>query len=214
MAERPVFISIDRAPYVKTRMVSFEWNGGFALSQSRKNIRALHGTAGRLYPDLRILEISSKSEQEEGPLLSAFHLMKQVPSQKKEVPLECVFQGGKVFLTGGPYTDLLEQKPKDAKRDPRLRSSGPLTGFRFEGKDYPLNPKTVFYDWMYVQALLEHPELKSLLEGYDAFTDIVFNPQKSLNCQAESAARFCGLVRAGRMDALEDFDTFLGTYYR
>ena len=38
------------------------------------------------------------------------------------------------------------------------------------------------------------------LIDYDAFTDIEFNPQKSINCQAKSAALFVGLVKQGSID--------------
>ena len=36
---------------------------------------------------------------------------------------------------------------------------------------------------------------------YDAFTDIAFNPQKSINCQAEAAAVYVSLKRQGLLEA-------------
>ncbi len=42
-------------------------------------------------------------------------------------------------------------------------------------------------------ALFQNPELSKELLRFEAFTDIAFNPQKSLNCQARAAARFCFL---------------------
>ena len=53
------------------------------------------------HPDARVLEISSKSMQENGPALSAFALAKYVPALGKSVPVENVFQAGKVFEGGG-----------------------------------------------------------------------------------------------------------------
>lgn len=187
MAKRPIFL-IDGSIYYG----EFKWNGGFALSQSRKNIEALHNSFLEIpgNKNKRLLEISSKSPEELGVKLSAFNLLIYVPSLSKKVPVECVFQAGKVFKNGGPYLDLLEKSPRDAKRDERLRSSGKLIAFEFEGKSFPLEPKTYFYDFVYFKALDENPELRDELLKYDGFTDIVFNPEKSVNCQAKSCAEY------------------------
>lgn len=119
--------------------MEFQWSGGFAASQKQKNIRALHDAFQVARPGSRVLEISSKSMQVNGVALS-----KYVPSLRKSIPVENVFQAGKVFEHGGPYTDLLTVSPKDAKREERLRTSGRLTGFIFDGKHYPTEPKTAF----------------------------------------------------------------------
>ncbi len=212
MAERPIFIAKNSKPYYRTMIVSFPWNGGFAKTQSQKNIRAMHKEYSRFHPEGKILEISSKSEQDLGIMLSAFNLMIFVPSLGKKVPLECVFQAGKIFSEGGPYTDLLEALPKNAKRDERLKTSGKIVGFAFEGVTFPSEPKTAFYDWMYYKALKSNPSLLKELSGYDAFTDIAFNPEKSLNCQARTAAKLAGIIKAGELHFLDDFESFLKSY--
>ena len=212
MAERPIFIVSKTKPYYRVMMASFAWNGGFAKTQSQKNIRAMHKEYSRIHPEGKILEISSKSEQDLGVMLSAFNLKMHVPSLDKDVPVECVFQAGKVFSGGGPYTDLLEVFPKDAKRDQRLKDSGRIIGFSFEGVDYPSEPKTAFYDWMYYTALKNNPDLFKELQEYDAFTDIAFNPEKSLNCQAQTAAKIVGIIRSGNTELLDCFDNFVKSY--
>lgn len=147
--------------------------------------------------------------QKNGPALSAFALPKYVPALGKSVPLENVFQAGKVFEHGGPYPDLLTLSPRDAKRDERLRTGGKLTGFVFDGKTYPTEPKTAFYDYLYITALLENPALTETVLSYNAFTDIEFNPQKSLNCQAAAAARLVSLHRLGLLKEPFPFEDFL-----
>lgn len=209
MANRPVFVPGRKAPFVDVFMPEFTWNGGFAVSQKQKNITALHEAFHKRFPDRRLLEISSKSMQELGTQLSAFHLLKEVPSLGKRVPVECVFQGGKVFSGGGPYTDLYLAAPRDAKRDPRLKSSGMLRGFCFEGENMPLIPRTAFYNWLYINALLENPGYARQLTEYDGFTDIEFNPGKSINCQAEAAALFVALSRQGLLEQCRSFDSFV-----
>jgi type I restriction enzyme M protein len=99
--------------------------------------------------------------------------------------------------------------PHAAKRDPRLRESGPLQSFQWQNQVFPLEPKTVFYDWIYLTALTENPNLAERLLDYDSFTDIEFNPEKSINCQAKSCALFVSLHREGYLTQVlnspEDF---------
>ena len=209
MAKRPVFAAGDVMSAVYRREVEFQWFAGMSDAQKKRCVDSLHAAYQLRYPGKKVLEISSKSREELGVRLSAFHLTKFVPSLGKSVPVECVFQGSKVFYGGGPFTDLYTGAPIDAKRDPRLRESGPVTGFCFEGRTYPAQPCTAFYCWVWCNALLEHPDMAEAILQYDAFTDIVFNPEKSRNCQAEAAAIFVGLARRGLLEQIRDFDSFV-----
>ena len=208
MATRPVYVPYVRAPFVQVYAPEFAWNGGFAVSQKQKNITALHAAHRKRFPESIILEISSKSLQEVGVELSAFNLNKYVPELEASIPVECVFQGGKIFAAGGPYTYLYNASPRDAKQDSRLKSSGILKSFFFAGKEMPLNYKTIFYDWLYINAVLENPLLAAELLKYNAFTDIEFNLEKSINCQAKAAALFVALSRQGKIEQYRDFDSF------
>lgn len=207
MAKRPVFVPFQKDPYVDVHMTEFTWSGGFALSQKQKNIAALHESFLKYCPERKLLEISSRSTEKLGVELSAFNLKKYVPSLGRSVPVECIFQGGKIFENGGPYTDLYTVSPKEAKGDERLRSSGRLRGFTYEGQDFTLIPRTLFYNWLYINALLENPELAAAILEYDGFTDIEFNPDKSVNCQAEAAAVYVSLHRAGQLEQCCDLDS-------
>ena len=209
MAERPVYVTTTKTPYVTVYKPEFTWNAGLNKVQKQKNIVALHDAFKRMSPESNVLEISSKSLQPLGIKLSAFNLPKYVPSLGKSVPLECVFQGGKIFAAGGPYTDLYTATARAAKKDERLKSSGELHGFAFEGEQMPLIPRTAFYDWLYVNALMENPELAEQVMEFDAFTDIEFNPNKSLNCQARAAALFVAMKKLGRLEECREFQSFL-----
>jgi hypothetical protein len=63
---------------------------------------------------------------------------------------------------------------------------------------------TAFYDWLYVTAIFPHREwLTKRLKGdfnYAGFTDIEFNPHKSVNCQARSCALFVELIHEGLLE--------------
>ena len=213
MAQRPVFVTLSRQPFHDVYSVDFTYNSGFAVSQKQKNIMALHTGFNARFPQKKVLEISSKSLQPLGVKLSAFNLKKFVPSLGYSVPVECVFQGGKVFAAGGPYTDLYTGTSRDAKGDPRLKASGALKAFEFEGVRYPLQPMTAFYDWLYINALMEKPELGEELTQFDAFTDIEFNPNKGINCQARAAAIYVGLARQGLLESCRDFGEFVKITY-
>jgi hypothetical protein len=201
MAERPIFIPApDSAELVKELPMRLVWNSGFAPIQKKKNVIALHAAAAKAgYAPL--LEVSTKSEEKIGQRLSAFSL--KVHSDRfGNMPLEAAFQGSKVFEHGGPYTDLYTvEDVRDAKRDRRLKESGPLKGFEFGNLRFPLEPKTAFYDWLYIGALYEHREwLRNHIFQYAGFTDIEFNPERSINCQARSCALLVTLMKNNWLD--------------
>lgn len=182
MAERPAF-NIDHGKVI-TKIYSFEWFPGFSLSQKQKSIESLHNAILSADAHSRPLEISTKSPASIGTKLSAFRLTLNSHT------LENIFQSAKVFENGGPYLDLLEVPPKEAKRDQRLQNSGNLTAFRYQGQDFPLVPKTVFYDFIYIAAVKESLNTEEIqaISTYNTFTDIEFNPAKSINTQARTAA--------------------------
>lgn len=213
MAKRPIFVPLhDGKRYVLERYVDFEWHAGFAKSQKQKSIRALHEMALREYGLKNPLEVSSKSEDPLGVALSSFNL-KFTTKLGRTLTVEAAFQGSKVFELGGPFVDIFEKSPIDAKRDERLRSSGPLTKFSFFGADWALEPKTAFYDWLYINALLKNPEILDQVTDRDGFTDIEFNHERSINCQARSAALYCALYHTDRLNfALESRENFLALY--
>ena len=75
--------------------------------------------------------------------------------------------------------------------------SGRLIGFNLLGEEWPIEPPTCFYDWLYISALIQHPDAVQELLNFHAFSDIAFNPEKSLNCQARSAAVFRRIIEPG-----------------
>jgi hypothetical protein len=213
MAKRPIFVPLmDGKRYVLERYVDFQWHSGFAKSQKQKSIRALHEMALREYGVQNPLEVSSKSEDPLGIALSSFNL-KFTTKKGRRLTVEAAFQGSKVFDQGGPFTDIFEFSPIDAKRDERLKTSGQLLKFSFFGCDWGLEPKTAFYDWLYINALLKNEALIPLVTDIDGFTDIEFNPERSINCQARSAALFCALYHTDRLEyALASHENFIGLY--
>lgn len=200
MANRPIFTpDFSGYPYVDTVDIEFKWYPGFAKSQMQKTIQSLHEAAEKqgIAP---ILEISRKSTSQLGISLSAFNLPLETPDSKK-MSVECAYQGSKIFENGGPFHDLYWVSSRAAKTDERIQNSGALVGFNFCGKEFPNEPKTAFYDWLYVSALCQKKkDLMPQLERYKGFSDIVFNPKRSLNCQARAAALFVSLSKNGLMD--------------
>lgn len=193
MAKRKTFV-VSLNDIFEEKEIDFVFYSGFSTTQKQKSIESLHNAIKELYYDAEILEISSKSPIELGRKLSAFNL------KLDSIALENIFQSSKVFEYGGPYEDLLSKTPIEAKKDPRIKDSGRIIGFKYQGINYPTIPKTLFYDWIYCQALYSDKELMSSIINYDFFTDIEFNHEKSLNCQARSAAIFVSLYQKGLLE--------------
>ena len=200
MAKRPIFIPNSNSNLMVVAMpIEFTWHPGMSKSQKQKSIRSLHDAARNDKGVENILEISSKSESELGVRLSAFNLLLKTPNGTKAA-IEVLFQGSKVFSRGGPYTDIYQKTSIEAKKDERLKGSGHLLAFQYMDFEWPLSPQTAFYDWLYLSALQENSDLASELLKYDGFSDIEFNPKKSINCQAAAAALYKALVHRELLD--------------
>jgi len=203
LAKRVCFISKpSEYPIFKEVEIEFEYFNGFSITQKQKSISSLHESIKKIDARLSILEVSTKSTNPVGVSSSAFNLKLKDNATKKEYPLENIFQSSKVFKNGGPFTDLLFVRPKDAKRDERLKASGRLLYFFYDNNRWALEPKSMFYDWIYINALNQNKELSKDILKYDAFTDIEFNHTKSINCQARSAAIFVSLKKKGMLESV------------
>ena len=183
---RPIFIPQRNGIGVIEQNIAFDWHMGMSAEVRKRSIKSFHEKAKEEGFN-HILEASSKSEQPIGIQLSAFNL-----KNIKGYPVENLFQSSKVFVNGGPYRDLLTVTPREAKKDSRLRESGEMVKFTFNQQDFPLEPKSLFYDWLYLNVLFSDRNLalrEELFDNYfDAFSDIEFNPQKSFSCQARTLA--------------------------
>lgn len=183
---RPIFIPLRENIGVIEKNIEFDWHMGMSSEVRKRSIHSLHQEAKKQGFN-KILEASSKSEQRIGIQLSAFFL-KNITNY----PVENLFQSSKVFENGGPYRDLLTVTPREAKKDSRLKESGNMIKFSFNDKDFPLEPKSLFYDWLYLNVLFSdrNSDLREEFfdNHFDAFSDIEFNPNKSFSCQARTLA--------------------------
>lgn len=215
MAEKSVFISKAEYPFFEEVHVNIDWFGGFALSQKRKSQIGLHQNFLIEYPNEKVLEISSSSLMSLGMKLSAMNLKKR--TKRGHTTVESAFQSSRIYSDGvrtvGPFPDYLFLPGRECKKMVKDASEG-MHSYRYEFDDLvfyaPAHHISQFYDFLYLNALLE-PENESvreqlLQERYTAFTDLA---TKSLNCQARSAAIFVGLVRAGLVDNVKDYASYL-----
>lgn len=215
MAEKSVFISKVEYPFFEEVHVNIDWFGGFALSQKRKCQIGLHQNFLMEYPKEKILEISSSSLMSLGAKLSAMHLNKR--TLKGITTVESAFQSSRIYGDGakriGPFPEYRFLPGRECKKLVK-EAAKEMHSYQYEldGLTFyaPAHHISQFYDFLYLNALLEpeNEEVKNKLlqEKYTAFTDLA---TKSLNCQARSAAIFVGLVRAGMIDEVRDYDSYL-----
>lgn len=215
MATRPIFIKTNtKKELFKEENIEFQFFNGFSVTQKAKSIKSLHDASKRSgYKN--ILEVSTKSDNKLGWQLSAFNLMVDFDIDKK-ISLECAFQGSKVFENNVQYKDLYFVESIKAKKDERLKNSGNIIGFEFEGEFWENEPKTAFYDYLYIKTLYaNYREIIEELIKFDSFTDIEFNPKKSINCQARTCAILVSLVELNLLeDAIKSKNAFINIVYR
>jgi hypothetical protein len=102
-------------------------------------------------------------------------------------------QTNKVKYTKDFYEEEAICKYCKTRKERQLKSFGSKV-------EWPLEPKSMFYDAVYIMGLIENKELSDKLIDYDAFTDIQFNQKDEyatkkgpFNCQARSCAIFSTL---------------------
>lgn len=203
-----MFFTAMNNDHFKEEFIEYVFYPGFALSQKQKNVESLFTSIHQKYPNANILEVSTKSLEPLGAELSAFNL------KYKGIPVESIFQSSKVFVKDSTqYSFLINYSPREAKKYVKEHSLGQLKCFRYENKEYPLFPESAFYDFIYIQALKQNEELSKQLLKYDVFTDIEFNPNKSINCQARACSIFVYLSRTNKLDvSLSSFEEFIKVY--
>lgn len=146
--------------------------------------------------------------------------------------------------TCGPYRGLLSRDPLEAKRflnqsvsrrekeglaaryedDPLFvkiqleLEDAEFDCFELGGREYPVVPRSAFYDYLYVMALSQsqNSDLAREVLRYSVFTDIEFNPKKGkkiirFNTQARACAIFVALNQRDEVKrALRSIDDFIG----
>lgn len=212
MAQRTVFY-VDQQDQAQQATVDFQWFAGFSKSQLLKSIQSLHTAFLAQHPSAKVLEISSASPEKLGIAASAFNL--RVMTSHGEYTVEQLFQAGKVFKNHGNQSAVLKLPSNQAKKQIKLlHQTDELVGFEEFGHQFPLIPQTFFYNWIYLKAIQQNKEVGQALLKYDAFTDIYFNSQKSLNCQADACSIYVSLAKRGLLkQALADADSFLKVVY-
>ena len=198
---------------VEEKEIEYIFSPGFAKIQKEKNIKSIKENIEKKEGfENKILEVSTKSDTDLGVKLSAFNL--SIKTKKDRIiSVEMLFQSSKKFEKGGPFLDILDKDSKFAKKDTRLRESGKLVCFIYNGEKWELEPKTLFYDWLYINTLDINIKEKKLnleeIKKYQIFTDVEFNHKKSINCQARSLALYIVLYNMKQLKkSLKDKEVF------
>lgn len=192
MATKMCFLSNNKSAF-EEKIVEFTYVKGLAFSQKQKNVLSFHSSIRELYPNAKILEVSTKSHSNIGVDLSAFNL------KLDGVPIENIFQASKVFENGEQFDFLISYHPREAKQFV-AKEGLKLKSFKYKGMEIPLNPPSMFYDYIYCTALSKIPHISKELAYYDIFTDIEFNEKKQINCQARACAIYSYMLKTNTVD--------------
>ena len=183
MAVRPIFISTgDVLEPFVKEDISFTWVKGMSYSQKCKRRDSLASEIAKLYDIKRWLEISTKSDKEIGVKLSAKNLVLTTST------VENIYQSSKVL------------------------EDGKITSFKYNDCIFENEPTGMFYDYIYIYAILQNKDLINELVQYNIFSDIEFNPKKSINTQARAAAIFKTLYDEHGLSIIKNQDDFKRYY--
>ena len=212
MAERTIFIP-DKHSISSEENYSFTWAPGLSKKQRQKSLASLNEVILNHHPNAKLLDISRYSFDELGAQLSAFNLTIESASGKK-MSVECAYHGSKITKEYGHLTDIYTKTSMEAKKDPR-HHEGTLLGFKFDDLYFSLSdPRTAFYNYIYITALTQHPDLADQLMNYDIFTDIMFSWKNASACQAQACAIYVALRKASLLEyALASKENFINSVY-
>ena len=156
----------------------------------------------------RTLEISSRSSDRLGRDLSAMNLPAAGDPHGRSV--EAVYQAAKCYGDGGPDTRLSRSGYEAKHHDRERRRQGPLAGFRHEGRQWPPETGSAFYDWLWTRSVLRHcgHGVVERLQRYEGFTDQFHRPG-AVACQAKTAAIVAGMGLSRARAAIETPEAWL-----
>ena len=209
MASKMIFVVKGNS--IIEEKIDFTYIKGLSFSQKQKNVVSLHSSIIDKFPNSKILEISTKSKIIYGRKISAFNLM--LNYKNKNSTVENFYQSAKVFENSGPFSEVLNMEPLEAKKYVSLNSSGALIKFKLGNDSFDIDPPNAFYDYIFVMALTQNRELSKELLAYNTFTDIEFNEKRQVNCQARSASIFVFLEKNNLLEKYtEDYLKFKNVY--
>ena len=188
MANRPIYISTGNInnPFIEDT-ITFEWIPGYSYVNKCKRRDSLKNSIAKKYNIDKWLEVSSISDKDIGKKLSALNLMITL-TNNKSYPVETIYQCSKVY--------------KDSS----------IIGFKFHNTEFENNPYGMYYDYIYMVALYQNKDYHKLIKDYYLFTDLFFNPNKSLNTQARAAAIFKTLYDNNYLQLLKNVNEFKKYY--
>ena len=169
------FTPLDRAPFVMEH----------------------HGPAGPP-ANMRVLEISSRSDDPLGRALSAMNLRAAGSDGDRRLPVESIYQAAKCYGHGGPDEPPVPNGFDAKRRDRERRNAGSLRGFQHDGTFWPAASGSAFYDREWIKAAAAAGATRELAR-YDAYTDQFHRPGAAVACQARSAAMLVGLDRSRQL---------------
>jgi len=209
-ATRCFYMSSQMPPYFSERLATFEYEAGRDHVTQAKNSRSLIAAISEIEPGARVIEVSTASSLPLGVRLSALNLL--VDSVWGRHSVEKVFQASKIFEFGGPFLEILDL-PGSPKSHPKLSTSGKLTGFVGpDGLQFVADGTSIFYDRLYVSALIQNSVLLEEILNFDIFTDLRFTKRvkgfvsnQPINTQARSCAIAKSIFVEAGMTGLKEY---------
>ena len=125
-------------------------------------------------------------------------------------PVEAVYQAAKCYGGGGPDAPGCDSGYAAKRRDRERRRAGALSAFEHQGRRWPTETGSAFYDWLWTRSAIARWGIGIVdrLQEYTAFSD-QFHQAGAMACQAKTAAMVAGMGRARAQAAVESPEAWL-----
>lgn len=186
MALRSIYISTGKLekPFVK-QFIDFKWVFGVSDIQKCKRVKSFSEAISNVYDISRWLEISNSSDKEIGVSLSNLTLRSKFSTFDT---IENVCQEARRFSFD--FDDYFE-----------------FNNYIFEGSS-----SDMFYDYVYMYAIIQNDYLANELCQFDIFSNIEFGTDKLFGTPARAAAIFKSLCDNNHLDIIMEPEKFKDYY--
>lgn len=205
MVIRSVYSTRKDAPYYYEHCI--EVSGNKKEDSTETRVGQLHAAFKHLVEDKKVMEFSSKSDNKSVKKLLPGKLVKLVDGQK--VTVNNIFKTAeRVTADGSSAGGIAVNVVNKTVVEEGSRKAPKAIGYKYDGHIFSSRPRQMFYNYLYINALLEHPDMMAELAEYDAFSDSLVASNSGNPVPAQAVAIYVSLARLGLLEKARDPEEF------
>lgn len=205
MEVRSVYSTRKEAPYYYEHCIEVPRNKKEDVMGT--NAELLHAAFQHLVHDKKVIEFSSKSDHKSVKKLLPGKLTKVVDGKK--MTINKIFKTAeRVSSDDSSANNIIVNVVNKTVVEVAARKEPKTIGYKYDGHIFSSRPRQMFYNYLYINALLEHQDRMAYLAEYDAFSDVQVASSSGNPVPAQAVAIYVSLARLGLLEKVRDPEEF------